>query len=510
MKKVKRIILLGIFYLIIISAFSNVKATSAGITTNKTSMEVGSTATITVTVKAASWNLKLSGGLSENLVGYSDDGENTTEKETFSFKPTKVGTYTIKLSGDVTDGSTIKTKNVSDSVTITVKEVQKSSNASLSNLGITPHDFSTFKPGTTSYTVNVPYETSSIKIYANKGQSGQKITGTGNKKLDIGKNTFNVKVTAEDGKTTKTYTLTINRSSTSSVATLSNLGITPKEYDFTTFKSGTTSYNVNVPYEAEKIEIYAEATSSKATVTGTGEKTLQLGENKFDVVVTAEDGTKKTYTLVINRENEESEDEEQPTEAKGLAKLEIAGYTLNTEFDPNVYEYKIDIPEKIDKLDISTDVSSDDYDVEIAGNENLHQGENVITVLVHNKADDTTTTYQLIANIGEQDIDVSEINYLMDKAQSSLQKQLWIIKGTIVLIVLLIIVFLIQRYRINKHNEEDFSRFESDDDSEGKMIENNEEEPDDGYKDIKDQINEYEDIDESPKNRKHKKGKRFK
>ena len=88
-----------------------------------------------------------------------------------------------------------------------------SSIATLANLGIRPNDFSGFKATKTSYSTDVPNNVESVEIYATKGQSGQSISGTGKKALKEGSNTFNIVVTAEDGKTKKTYTLTINRKS---------------------------------------------------------------------------------------------------------------------------------------------------------------------------------------------------------------------------------------------------------------------------------------------------------
>ena len=97
-------------------------------------------------------------------------------------------------------------------------------------------------------------------------------------------------------------------------ANLGNLGIRP--HDFTGFKHKITSYEVVVPEDTEEIEIYAKTQDASATVTGTGMKKLEVGENVFEVVVTAEDGaTRKTYTLNVIREVvQEREEEEEPRE----------------------------------------------------------------------------------------------------------------------------------------------------------------------------------------------------
>ncbi len=507
-KKIYLISLLIIIFILMISVNTTSNAATGSFSVNKSSLSitVGSKGTFTINVSNCEGQFTISSS-DTSVATVSSSSEWLSDSTTITVTGKKAGTATITITAtDVADTSEQEVTG-SKTIKVTVSEVTKSSNASLSNLGITPYDFSNFTSGTTSYTVNVPYETTSISIYATKGHSGQTISGTGTKTLSVGTNTFSVKVTAEDGTTTKTYTLNIVRSATSSVATLSNLGITPEEYDFTTFTSGTTSYEVDVPYEAEVIEIYAEATSSRATVTGTGEKTLEVGTNTFEVIVTAEDGTTQTYTLIITRANEHG--------WIGLINIEIAGYTLNPEFDNEVYEYQIDIDTLIDQLEITTEVSSDEYEVEIAGNENLQEGENVITILVMNTEDDTTTTYQLIVNIAEEEIDLSEVNYLMNKAQSDLKKQYWIIVGTIILIILLIITYLIQRYKNSKNNnEEDYNGYEEEY-QEKYTSSRNIDEDEDGYRDIKhqinDQINELEDEEiEDSKNNKHKKGKRFK
>lgn len=112
--------------------------------------------------------------------------------------------------------------------------------------------------------------------------------------------------TSNKANTTNTSNNTTSGTSTkSSDATLSDLGIKPN--DFKGFKSGITSYKTTVPEDVEEVEVYAKTTSSKATLTGTGKKKLEKGTNTAEVTVTAENGTKKTYTIEITREGKSKE-----------------------------------------------------------------------------------------------------------------------------------------------------------------------------------------------------------
>lgn len=68
------------------------------------------------------------------------------------------------------------------------------------------------------------------------------------------------------------------------------------------FSAGQTSYAVTVPNSVSSITIGATAADSKATVSGTGAKNLNVGSNKFSVVVKAESGATKTYTVTVTRQ----------------------------------------------------------------------------------------------------------------------------------------------------------------------------------------------------------------
>lgn len=251
----------------------------------------------------------------------------------------------------------------------------------------------------------------------------------------------------------------------SSNANLSNLGIKP--HDFTGFKYGTTSYEVAVPEETESVEVYATTQDAKATITGMGKKTLEKGENKVEVTVTAEDGTIKIYTINIIREiRQENDDEEesQPTEelANGLATLTINNLPLSPEFKTNVYEYAVKYIGEDTKLEIVATPTQENYIIEVIGNDNLKEGENFITLLVSEANGDNVATYQITVNKSLVDKEA-----MAKEEAKKKEEQQKVIIGSIVaagIIVIAIVIFVIYRKRkdTTPYDEEEQEELEED------------------------------------------------
>lgn len=338
----------------------------------------------------------------------------------------------------------------------------KSTEARLKNLEITPNDFTGFRKDTYRYTHEVPNSVSKIKVVATTLDSKAKVTsGNGDVTLKEGNNTIEVVVKAEAGNTQK-YTLTIKRrtaaeeaalSGEASDATLKSLGIKPEEYDFSGFQKDKTEYSVEVPEEVEEIEVYAEATNSKAQVSGTGKVQLKNGKNKLIVQVTAEDGTTRTYTIEVTRGGEEATATNDADSGFGLSSLEINGLTLTPSFKTGTYEYTIELIEDLSELDIEAIATDEDATIEIIGNENLQLGENTITILVRNEETDETATYQIIVNK----------NLSAEEEMSWLKPSTWgreeIIKVAIIaVLIILIIIAIILKVKIAKEKKdgEDF------------------------------------------------------
>ena len=113
--------------------------------------------------------------------------------------------------------------------------------------------------------------------------------------------------TSQDGSTT-----TINASRTVSVTAarekdtnnyLDSIGVTG--YTLTPeFNQDTMEYSVEVPNTVDKVTLEAQAASSYASVTGTGEVEVNEGANTFEIKVTSETGVERIYKININVKDE--------------------------------------------------------------------------------------------------------------------------------------------------------------------------------------------------------------
>ena len=65
------------------------------------------------------------------------------------------------------------------------------------------------------------------------------------------------------------------------------------------FGPAITEYTLSLPSQSDRLTITANPSDSRATVQGDGDISLQDGETSLSVVVTAEDGSAKTYTITV-------------------------------------------------------------------------------------------------------------------------------------------------------------------------------------------------------------------
>lgn len=157
------------------------------------------------------------------------------------------------------------------------------------------------------------------------------------------------------------------------------------------FKANTTSYIVTVPSTATTIKLEGATNHSKATVSGLGNITLTGNETVATIKVTAEDGSVKTYTVKIEKEEQEQEEVKKSNDAT-LKKLDVSGYTLTPTFKSNVNNYSMKVRNNITSLNVTAIPNNNESQVVISGNKNWKEGNNTVTIKV-TAEDGTVNTY---------------------------------------------------------------------------------------------------------------------
>ena len=227
----------------------------------------------------------------------------------------------------------------------------KSSDNSLKSLIIDNGTLTpTFASNKTSYTVNVAGDIDSIEIGATLTDSRAKIlSGTGTHQLNVGSNTITIEVESESG-AKQNYTINVIRAKklNNNLATLKVDGISVKDFD-----KDTLEYTLDdVLYSKTSIDISATAEDEDATIEGVGTKGLKTGLNEFNIVVTAQNGDKKTYTIKINRAKNDN---------ANLSLLAVSGYVLVPTFDSEIYDYEVTVDAIKEKL-LASEVTAEPED----------------------------------------------------------------------------------------------------------------------------------------------------
>ena len=172
----------------------------------------------------------------------------------------------------------------------------------------------------------------------------------------------------------------------SSEATLKELLVAEGEIS-PEFNGNVAVYKLNVPNEVTSLNITATPVDSKAKVTIEGNENFVVGENKVTIKVIAEDGTTKEYIINVARKRTNL--------LMQLLKItyidkdgNVKEIEISPTFNPSILEYKLDdISYLVNSLYIEAKANLEGATIEISGNDNLQEGENVITIKLTMKAE---------------------------------------------------------------------------------------------------------------------------
>ena len=396
--KKNKILLVLLFFGVIncLLIFNKSEAATASITSSKT-VNVGESVTVTGTVNAATATFTLTGaGQTENgKIDYKIGGKNYSESVSITFTPSKEGTTTFKLSGKMVDQSSddgTDSIQINETCVITAKGTSSSSSPSSKD----------------------------------DADDESKITSEGSK--------------SETNKSRNNYL---------SFLKVSDGTLSPE------FNRDITSYTINFDDEntiknLDKIKITATADDDKAKVTGTGEKELVEGENSFSIKVKSESGSTRTYIIKVTKPTTIKESDLRLSSLKVQTVDTEGNYidvNLDKEFDANTFVYSLDVENNIQSLNVEASPVSDNIDVAVTGNENLHDGMNEVVITLTSKDDETVqTTYKIIVNKKES-VMLTNVEKVENFSGKDYRKESLIITSAICAIILIIIILLIIWYK---------------------------------------------------------------
>ncbi len=323
--------------------------------------------------------------------------------------PLSVGSNVITVEVTAEDDSTTRTYTITVTRAEPVDPGRLSSDAKLSALTLRGIDFGTFDSTTTSYSARVENSVSETTVTPTLNHSGAshviKLGGVtdadGVISLSVGSNVIAIEVTAEDGNSTQTYTVTVTRAAPPSTdATLSALSLS--DIDFGTFAPGTTSYTAEVANSVSTTTVSPTVNHAGASYVikldgasdADGVVALGVGSNVITVEVTAQDGqATRTYTVTVTRAAEPSSD-------ATLSSLTLSGADFGT-FDPTTTSYRARVASETTETTVTPTVnhSAASYVIKLDevtdadGIISLSEGTNVITVDVTAENGETTKTY---------------------------------------------------------------------------------------------------------------------
>lgn len=217
-----------LFALFVVGMFE-VQAASAliNVSTNKTSVVVGNSITVTVKISSSdaigAWEydisydssiLKLTSG-NAHVVDYATSASVKTKSYTYTFKTLKSGTSNISVSNyNVVsfNENVMETQVSKTSVRVkTLEQIQQSysKNNYLKSLTIDKYELDpVFNKDTLEYNVTLENDVTSVVVSASLEDKTARISGTGTVNVTEGSNKIEVKVTAENGNI-RTYVINV-------------------------------------------------------------------------------------------------------------------------------------------------------------------------------------------------------------------------------------------------------------------------------------------------------------
>lgn len=200
--------------------------------------------------------------------------------------------------------------------------------------------------------------------------------------------------TAISGSGSRTVAAPLSTNCNLKSLTVSNATLSPA------FSAGTTSYSAGtVEFSVSKLNINAVAEDSKAKVSISGNN-LAVGNNTVKIVVKAESGTTKTYSIKVTRKQDPNY---VPSSNTALSSISVDGFLISPPFQAGVDRYVVWLPYETTSITTKATPADSKASVSITGGTDLVAGSDNTVTITCTAEDGTKKEYYVIAKRAAQD-----------------------------------------------------------------------------------------------------------
>lgn len=209
---------------------------------------------------------------------------------------------------------------------------------------------------------------------------------------------------------------------------------------YPSFNKQIIDYSINKTVDVNEVNIVAKASNDKAVISGIGKVSLQSGENKLKVDVTAENGIMRSYFIKINKEVKKDALKLNKLNLKAIGEVNYI-INLNPDFSSDVFLYSCEVNSDVEKIDVDV---GEKMNVDISGNEKLQEGNNTITIKL--KENNNETIYKINVYKKAKGLQINS-------SDENSNKKAIIITIIIIIMVLILYTFIKKKNKRKKHSK---------------------------------------------------------
>ncbi len=176
------------------------------------------------------------------------------------------------------------------------------------------------------------------------------------------------------------------------------------------FQKNTLLYTASVGFSVSSLQITATPEDSKAKISISG-NSLSAGESTDVLItVTAENGTKKVYTIRTARG---ADPNYKPSSNADLSEINVTGFLLSPSFSNEISAYVVWLPYEVSDIIVAAKAADAEASVQVEGGDDLEAGRDNPVTIRCTAEDGTIREYVVIARRASSDLHISSDSMLI-------------------------------------------------------------------------------------------------